>query len=86
MGNVSPAMPSSSPRASMSQSSREAGRPDRWPRNAPRNAEAMEARIPHMVLTAPTSMAPTAMGRTTLYQTEKITSPVGGAAAPATCS
>ena len=55
-------------------------------RKARRKAVAMEPRMPHIVLAAPTSMAPTAMGRTMLYQTEKITSAVSGAAPPAACA
>src|SRR3989304_8783627 len=46
--------------------------------NAPRKACAIDPRIRHIVQAAPTSIAPTAMGRTSLYQMENTSSESGG--------
>ena len=67
--------------------SRCAGARPRCPRwKAPRKASPIEPRIPHIVRAAPTSIAPTAIGRIWLYQTEKTISVSGGApCAPVSC-
>ena len=77
-GTASAAIPSTTPRAGRSFSVRSGSAAlPRW--KAPRNAWASDARMRHSVQAAPTSIAPTAIGRIWLYQMVKTSSPSGGA-------